>query len=80
MCGAKILFAYNSDGKSVPVNATRARVYRQDPVNLGEQIREVQGNDRKPLLFFISHFLTCTDPDKHSTGKRDLSTDSPQGP
>ena len=47
----------------MPVDKVKARVYRED---MNGDLHEVLGNDRKPLLFHISHFRTCPHATEHS--------------
>lgn len=62
-CGAAIFWARTLDGKPLPVNRVRARVYD----NAGETVVGLEG---KPELFYVSHFLTCPSASQHSRGTR----------
>ena len=68
-CGAEMVWA-EIDGKRVPLNKRRVRVYRAQHESLGDGFEEVRGNDGKAALFHISHFITCPHAAEHSKGGR----------
>jgi len=63
-CGAPSVWAV-IDGKRIPLNKVRVRVYRERRKELGDGFEEIRGNDRKPALFHISHFVTCPHASEH---------------
>jgi len=67
-CGAKIIWIKDQDGTCLPINAHRVRVYDSAPT--GWHYKEVL-RTTDPLLYYISHFLTCPDSTKHSKRNAD---------
>ena len=65
-CGAKILFVTDQDGTRLPVNKRRVRVYCS---GFDSKWRFLQDPEDRPLLYHISHFVTCPDASSHSKTK-----------
>lgn len=59
-CGAAIIWITDQKGTRLLVNKTRVRVY-----TTWGHYKEVRHTD-EPLLYHISHFLTCPNATKHS--------------
>lgn len=65
-CGAKVIWIEDQNGTKLPVNPTRVRVYDK-PKKFPWHYKEVvHGND--PILYYISHFITCPNASEHSRG------------
>lgn len=64
-CGARIIWIEDQNGTRIPLNRVRARVY--DYVDReGYAPVFMQDSHGKPLLYHISHFLTCPNASRHS--------------
>ncbi len=72
-CGAEIVWA-KIDGKTIPLNKRRVRVYRTEEDGsfaMEKTVDSRRGNSMAsvvPVLRYISHFNTCPDASSHSKG------------
>jgi hypothetical protein len=74
-CGAEIICA-KIDGKTLPLNKRRVRVYRMEEdgsFELEKTVDPRQGNSMAsvvPCLRYISHFITCPNASLRSKKER----------
>jgi len=74
-CRAPIVWGQAADGTKVPLNARRAATYRI----LTKHASHVEiEKDEEPA--FISHFLTCSKPERFSRGRRAVGDPAPDQP
>ncbi len=62
-CGAEIIWVKDQDGTRRALNKTRVRVYCS---GFDSKWRFLQDPEDRPLLYHISHFLTCPNASSHT--------------
>lgn len=64
-CGARIIWAEHG-GERIPLNATRVRLYELLGPPGNEPIARTMVEGARPLLGYVSHFVSCPNASQHS--------------
>lgn len=59
-CDAAIIWITDQNGTKLPMNKTRVRVYQSGTIDSTGELKWFFCEDKdEPVLFYISHFVTC---------------------
>ena len=64
-CGARIIWAEHG-GERIPLNATRVRLYEIHEPPGRAIARTMVDEGARPLLGYVSHFVSCPNASQHS--------------
>lgn len=71
-CGAAIIWIEDQNGTKIPINKTRVRIYYHGTTGVWYYKETGLGGDGgEPLLYHISHFVTCPSVRQHSKQRKE---------